>query len=85
MGLTNNYFISKLETLSKEGSPDFTMLNTIYSEKITELFLENEKLENNLKSYNDQADKISELKIIIEDLKFQVKDKEIYIQNMNGK
>lgn len=61
------------------------MLNTVYSEKITELFLENEKLENNLKSYNDQADKISELQTIIEDLKFQVKDKEIYIQNMNGK
>jgi len=81
---SSNYFIKKLLEISKEASPDFNMLNAVYSDKITELFLENEKLETQIKSSIDQQDKIKESEKTIEDLKFKVKDKEIYIENMNG-
>lgn len=84
-GSVSNYFLKKLEEISKDASPDFNMLNSVYSEKITELFLENEKLENQMKGFTSQDDKIKELEKAIEDLKFKVKDKEVYVENMNGK
>jgi len=71
--------------ISKEASPDFNMLNQVYSEKIQELFMENDKLENVIREHKSQTDKIAELEKIIEELKFKVKDKEVYIENMNGK
>lgn len=80
----SNHFIKKLEDISKDASPDFNTLNGVYSDKITELFLENEKLEIKMKEFTNQGDKIKELEKTIEDLKFKVKDKEVYIENMNG-
>lgn len=82
---SSNYFVKKLEEISKEASPDFNMLNSVYSDKITELFLENEKLENKMKEFTSQDDKVKELEKKIDDLLFKVKDKQIYIDNMNGK
>ncbi len=84
-GSCSNYFVKKLEDISKEASPDFNMLNSVYSDKITELFLENEKLENKMKGMTNKEDKINDLEKTIEELKFKVKDKEVYIDNMNGK
>lgn len=83
-GLTSNYFIKKLEEISKDATPDFNALNCVYSEKITELFLENEKLESQLKNVISKEDKLKELEKTIEDLKLKVKDKEGYIDQMNG-
>jgi len=48
----SNYFIKKLEEISKNATPDFNVLNTVYSEKITELFFENEKLDSQLKAFD---------------------------------
>lgn len=82
---TKDNFIDKLTELSKEATPDFNMLNQVYSEKIQELFVENEKLNIKIKSHNSEEDKIKDLEKEIEELKFKVKDKEVYIENMNGK
>jgi hypothetical protein len=84
-GIVSNYFVRKLEEISKHASPDFNMLNSVYSDKITELFLENEQLENKMKEFTIQDDQIKEFEKTIEDLKFAVNDKDIYIENMNGK
>jgi len=81
----SNYFIKKLEEISKNATPDFNVLNTVYSEKITELFFENEKLDSQLKAFDRQEDKIKELEKTIDKLNLKVKDKEAYIDQMNGK
>lgn len=83
-GSSTNYFISKLAEISKEASPDFNMLNMVYSDKIQELFLENDKLQTIIKQHNDQGDKIKQLEAKVEELKFNIKDKESYIESMNG-
>jgi hypothetical protein len=85
IGNYQSYFIRKMSEFSKEASPDFNMLNQIYSDKIQELFLENEKLNNIICEHKSQIDKIKELEKINEENKFKIKDKEVYIENMNGK
>jgi hypothetical protein len=84
IGNCNNYFIMKMSEISKEASPDFNMLNQIYSEKIQELFMENDNLNNTIKDHKSQKEKIKELQKTNEEIKYKLKDKEIYIENMNG-
>ena len=85
IGNCTSYFIRKMSELSKEASPDFNMLNQVYSEKIQELFLENEKLINVINEHKSQTDKINELQKLNEENIFKIKDKDVYIENMNGK